>query len=96
MGPSHRRDSPTALALAWLPVLATLGLFAQVCLLGLRPSLAESRRLAGAEARLGGRYGESLERRDQLERMLRAQADPIYLERELKLLRVPGSPLRGD
>jgi len=80
----------------WLPVLAAFGLFAQVCLLGLRPSLAESRRLADAEARLAGRYSASLDQRDRLDRMLRAQSDPIYLERERKLLRDPDAPLRAE
>ena len=95
MGPSRRRESTAAIVLRWLPVLAALGLFTQVCMLGLRPSLAESRRLAEAEARLTARYAASLEQQGELDRTLRAQADPIYLERERKLLRDPDAPLRN-
>jgi hypothetical protein len=82
------------LVLAWVPPAVALVVFAQVCLLGLKPSLAESRRLAQAEELLQARHSAALERRQELDRVLRAQSDPIYLERERKLLRTPGNPLR--
>ncbi len=85
-----------SLALGWLPPTVALVVFAQVALLGLRPSLAESRRLADAEQRLVARTSAAWECREELDRVLRAQSDPIYLERERKLLRTPGNPLHGD
>ena len=84
-----------SLVLGWLPPALALMVFAQVCLLGLRPSLAESRRLAQAEELLSGRHTAALEVRDELDRVLRAQSDPVFLERELKALRTPGSTLRA-
>jgi hypothetical protein len=82
--------------LGWLPPAIALGVFAQVALLGLRPSLAEGRRLGEAEERMTARHAAAVERRDELERTLRAQADPIFLERERKVLRTPGNALRGN
>jgi hypothetical protein len=80
--------------LHWAPVWAPLALLAQISILGLGPSLRESRRLSAAEASLSARYGEALESRRGLERMLRALRDPIYIERERRLLRAPHSRLR--
>jgi hypothetical protein len=80
--------------LHWAPVWAPLALLAQVSILGLGPSLRESRRLGQAEASLSARYGEALETRRGLERMLQALRDPIYIERERRLLRAPHSRLR--
>jgi len=76
----------------WLPVLVALVLFAQVALLGLRPSLRESARLTVAEGLLD-RYEAQRERAHDLARTLRAQSDPIYLERERRALLDPESDL---
>jgi len=83
-----------SLVLHWAPVWAPLALLAQIAILGLGPSLRESRRLGEAEASLSARYGEEVEGRRTLERMLQALRDPIYIERERRLLRAPHSRLR--
>ncbi len=79
----------------WLPVLLPLGLFAQFALLGLRPALSESARLAAAEAHLVGDFEAELERSQSVGAVLRAQADPIYLERERRLLVAADSDVLG-
>lgn len=76
-------------AACWIPTVAALLLFGQVCLLGLRPALAEGRRLSSAEARMHARYTAAVDHRSALEQTLRAQRDPIYLERERKQLLAP-------
>lgn len=69
--------------------------FGQVALSGAQPALSESRRLGEAELRLAARYQQALDTQAELDRRLRAQADPIYLERERRLLLAPHSPLRA-
>ena len=86
---TDRTSEPAPLAVRWIPSLAALLVFSQVCLLGLRPALAESRRLRAAEERMSARHLAALEERVDLERVLRAQQDPIYLEREARHLRNP-------
>lgn len=77
----------------WLPVIVALCVFAQVAVLGLRPALLEERRLADATGTLVGRYDESVEESARLSRLLRAQKDPVLLERERRALRVdPKAP----
>ena len=78
--------------LYWFPVLAALLVFAQVSLLGLRPALRESARLATAEGLLD-RYRAEEQRANDLARILRAQSDPIYLERERRALLDPEGDL---
>jgi hypothetical protein len=77
----------------WAPVWAAMVVLAQIALLGLRPALAEGRRLRAAERELEGRLAREVDRRASLERALRAQDDPIYLERERRLLRAENGPL---
>jgi hypothetical protein len=84
----------------WSPVWIPLALLAQIALLGLAPARHEAKRLGAAEAALGERIDGELEDRLVLERVLRAQDDPIYLERERRLLRaqspaVPPGPSSG-
>ena len=86
---SHSSFMHAGPAVRWVPALAALLVFGQICLLGLRPALAESRRLDAAEARMHARHGAALEHQESLRHTLRAQQDPIYLERERKHLRVP-------
>jgi hypothetical protein len=77
----------------WLPVIVALAVFCQVAVKGLRPALAEERRLEDATAVLLGRYGESVEESARLGRLLRAQRDPVLLERERRALLVnPRAP----
>jgi hypothetical protein len=78
----------------WLPVFLALAVFVQVALRGLKPSLQESRHLRAAEERMLERYERGMERRGQLSDLLRAQQDPIFLERERRLLLLEDSPLR--
>ncbi len=76
----------------WLPVIAALAVFAQVAVLGLRPALAEERRLGDSTEVLVRRYGTAVEESARLDRLLRAQRDPILLERERRALLVdPGA-----
>ena len=86
---SPDNSSRGLVAVRWIPALVGLLVFAQVCLLGLRPTLAESRRLGAAEERMAARHGAAVDQQIALERTLRAQRDPIYLERERKHLRAP-------
>lgn len=80
-------------ARTWLWVLVALVLLFQLSLLGLRPALAESARLARGEQRLLAAYQGEREQALRLERMLRAHSDPVYLERERRMLAVESSPL---
>ena len=87
------QDSP-ALAVGrrlryWLPVLALMLLFAEIAFLGLRPALAESRRLDAAEPAVIERLARAQEARATLEMQLRARADPIYQERLRRLRLYP-------
>ena len=79
--------------LYWLPVIVALGVFAQVSLLGLRPAVRESARLAVVEDQILSRHEAEKARATQLQRTLRAQRDPIYLERERRLLLDPAGGL---
>ena len=79
--------------LYWAPVWAALVLLAQVGLAGLRPALAESRRLDRVEERIETRHEAVLAHRSRLEGMLRARHDPIFLERERRALLDPVGPL---
>ena len=79
----------------WLPALVPLVVFGQIALLGLRPALAESARLAAAETRLVGDFESELARSRSIGAVLRAQADPIYLERERRMLVAADSDLLG-
>lgn len=74
--------APRSIFLYWLPVIAALLVFAQVAVLGLRPSLAEERRLGDATQVLVDRYENAEQESDRLGRVLRAQQDPVLLERE--------------
>ena len=67
---------------SWAPVWIPLVLVAQIGIRGLRPALAEERRLDRAETGLEKRHADSLEERNELERRLRAQEDAVYQERE--------------
>jgi len=81
--------------LYWLPVALALGLFALVSLKGLKPALAESGRLLRAEEELLQRHATEAQRGDRLDRVRRAQSDPIYLERERRRLIDPQGGLLG-
>jgi hypothetical protein len=81
-------------AVFWSPVWVPLTLLAQIALQGLGPALAESRRLGAAEQELGARLEHERETGAELQRALRAQNDPIYLERERRLLQAPEGPLQ--
>lgn len=83
-----RRASLFAVAAAWAPVLLTLALFAQVVLRGVRPALAERARLERAAAVLDERHARLRAQTDDLLALRRAHADPIYVERERRLLRL--------
>lgn len=67
----------------WVPLLFAV----HIALLGLLPAFLESRRLSAEERALGARLDAATERGQQLERLRRAQQDPVYLERELRAAR---------
>lgn len=95
-GAAPRASAREAVSLVrCLPVLVPLAMFAQVALLGLRPALAESARLSAEEERMVDRYDLAKQQALELDRVLRAQRDPIYLERERRLLLAANSPLSG-
>jgi hypothetical protein len=79
----------------WLPVFVPMALFAQFALLGLRPALSESARLGAAEARLIENYESELARAERIDTVLHAQRDPIYLERERRMILSADSDLLG-
>ena len=65
----------------WAPVWIPLLLWTQFALLGLRPALAEGRRLAGEEARLAPAHAEALAENEDIAATLIAWQDPVYRER---------------
>ncbi len=77
---------------AWSGVWIALALLAQVAWLGLRPAVAERRRLAEAEDRLRARVEREEHEARELERVERAQNDPVFLERERRALRSDTPP----
>jgi hypothetical protein len=77
-------------SLYWAPVWVPMIVLTQVALGGLRPALAESRRLESEERRMHERLEREQVEAAQLDAALRAQNDPIYLERERRLLRHSG------
>jgi hypothetical protein len=79
-------------SLYWAPVWVPMIVLAQVALGGLRPALAESRRLEREEVRMGERLEREKLEAAQLGAALRAQNDPIYLERERRLQRNSDGP----
>jgi hypothetical protein len=90
--PQAPARSPLAAALAlagaglsqlafWAPVLFALAFFSQIAFKGLKPALAEERRLAGEEQRLRAVHEELVTEQDELADQLEAFDDPIYLER---------------
>lgn len=82
--------------LAWLPVLAALALTAQIGIAGLRPALQEAERLERAEASQQARRERLQEETAALLAALQAQQDPIYLERERKMLLDPEPVLESS
>lgn len=77
----------------WSPVLVALVLFAQVSFRGLRPSMAEARRLASAETTLGDRHARAAAENREVAAHLAARQDPIFRERQrrLRLIETPAS-----
>jgi|GEM_PF-6958116 len=66
---------------AWLPIAAGVGLLAHLTYLGLRPALAERAFLEERRARLAAEGAELTAAEEEIERLERALADPIYRER---------------
>lgn len=87
-----RRSVGLRLREEW-PAWLALAVLVHVVALGLVPALAESARLADEEEALFTREQSELERHATLRAELRAQSDPIYQEREKRLLRAPANPL---
>ncbi len=81
--------------IAWAPVWITFAVLGQVALLGLRPAMAERRKLAEAQTLLRARIEREEKQAAELERLQRAQNDPIFLERERRVLRAT-KPARDE
>ena len=73
----------------WSPVIALMLLFGEMAFLGLRPALAESRRLDAATPAVDERLARAQETRDKIDLQLRARKDPIYQERLRRLRLYP-------
>ena len=72
----------------WIPTAVCV----QVVMLGLLPALKERRRLEHESVVLEARHAQLARQREELDRVLRAHRDPIYIERERRALRAaPGS-----
>jgi len=65
----------------WSPVFVLMLLFGEISFLGLRPALAESRRLDVSEPAVRERLDRAQEANASIELQLRARADPVYRER---------------
>lgn len=74
-------------ALYWSPVFVLMVLFGEIAFLGLRPALAEQRRLDVAEKLVAERLSVAQEKRAEVELQLAARRDPVYQER-LRRLRI--------
>lgn len=74
----------------WAPVWIPLGLLAQIGLLGLRPALQEARLLRKSAAVLETRRNGALDRQSYWNRLLQAQNDPMFIERERRRALDPG------
>jgi len=70
--------------LFWLPVFVPLILLAQLGTKGLRPALAESKRLEQKERELNEKQTLALERQRDLAAGIEALGDPIYRERIMR------------
>jgi hypothetical protein len=73
----------------WSPVIALMLLFGQIAFLGLRPALAESRRLDLSEPAVEERLARAQEAQASIDLQLRARRDPIYQERLRRLRLFP-------
>ena len=73
----------------WSPVFALMLLFGEIAFLGLRPALAEGRRLDAATPAVEERLQRAIEARATIELQLRARADPVYQERLRRLRLFP-------
>ena len=69
----------------WTPVLLLMVLFAQVMFLGLRPALAEHRRLVDAEDQMFARLELAQSKRNEVQLHFEARLDPIFQERLRRL-----------
>ena len=68
----------------WLPVFVPLVLLAQLGTKGLKPALAESRRLEQIKTNLDERHTRVLDRDFELNKGLEASKDRIYRERLMR------------
>ena len=65
----------------WAPVFALMLLFGEIAFLGLRPALAESRRLDVSEPAVDERLDRAQEALSTIELQQKARKDPVYQER---------------
>jgi len=73
----------------WSPVFALMLIFGEIAFRGLRPALAESRRLDISAPAVDERFARAIEQRDTLVEQQRARKDPVYQERLRRLRYFP-------
>jgi hypothetical protein len=78
----------------WAPVVLATGFLALVAFNGLTPALREQRRLEHKSAQMDQVSDQLIHEEAGLERVLKAQADPMYIERlrRLKTIRAEEAP----
>ena len=69
----------------WAPVVLATGFLALVAFNGLTPALKEQRRLERKSAQMDQISEQLIQEEAGLERVLKAQADPMYIERLRRL-----------
>ena len=74
----------------WAPVWVPMLLLGQIGIRVFLPARLESQRLHREEERLKARCERAQATYDEYRTLSRAQSDPIYLEREIKMLETPG------
>ncbi|MFT4709931.1 MAG: hypothetical protein ACI8Q9_001057 [Planctomycetota bacterium] len=79
----------------WAPVVLATGFLALVAFNGLTPALKEQRRLERRSAQMDQVSEQLIQEEASLERVLKAQADPMYIERlrRLKTTRADEAPV---
>ena len=78
--------------MGWVPLMLALGLSAVFVVRGLVPARAEARRLAPEQPRLQQNVGMLETEAAELRSLLLAHQDPIYIERERRMLRTLAPP----
>jgi hypothetical protein len=82
-------------AISWSPVWVPALLFWQVAVGGLRPALAEQKRLEGMRPQVEERHEETSAEFEVMSAEHRAWEDPVYQERRRRAARSEDEPVSG-